>query len=317
MKVAQPSAYLLICLLAFLFCVPCFAQSRTNSNGTGGIHTIQGRIYLPNGRSADSTTVIKLQTSASSDMSVNTDSSGAFIFRGLAPGNYTLVINAGENFEPAREYVTIDADIQPQGFTMPPIPKTVNLYINVQYKPGVAQPAATEVVNARLAAIPKDAIKAYENGMRLLTSDKSAEALIEFRKAIAASPDFSVAMIEAAQITLKAGNLDEAKTLYQSALRVEPKNFEAQLGIGITRLYKQEYADAQKDLELARDLSPTAAIVRYYLGIVFLRLHKNPQAQSEFEEAKKLKGVKDLPLVHYYLGGIYWGENSMPRPPRN
>jgi outer membrane protein assembly factor BamD (BamD/ComL family) len=33
-------------------------------------------------------------------------------------------------------------------------------------------------------------------------------------------------------------------------------------------------------------------------------------ALQEFETTKKMKGEKELPLVHKYLGGIYWSKKQ-------
>ncbi|MEP6704719.1 MAG: hypothetical protein ABJB34_07930, partial [Acidobacteriota bacterium] len=45
--------------------VDLVAQSRTNSSGTGGIHEIRGKVYLPSGKSSDSAMEIELQSISS------------------------------------------------------------------------------------------------------------------------------------------------------------------------------------------------------------------------------------------------------------
>src|SRR5688500_2539634 len=88
-------------------------QSRVNSSGTGGLHIIQGRVYLPNGMSLDSPVKVELNSGGvEPSLSVQTDQNGSFKFSGLKPGNYTLVVNAGESFEIAREDITIDGEVQ-------------------------------------------------------------------------------------------------------------------------------------------------------------------------------------------------------------
>src|SRR5687767_3602521 len=76
---------------------PAPGQSRTNSTGTGGIHTIQGRIFLPGGSSPDSPVLVELQSTNYGTLSVQSDHNGGFAFRFLAPGNYSIVVNVGEN----------------------------------------------------------------------------------------------------------------------------------------------------------------------------------------------------------------------------
>ena len=76
-----------------------FAQTKTNISGTGGIHEIRGRIYAPDGTILNSPVQITLESTAYPSLSLLTDSSASYSFKNLAPGSYTVVINAGEQFE--------------------------------------------------------------------------------------------------------------------------------------------------------------------------------------------------------------------------
>ena len=98
----------LMAYFAVAFSNPCFGQSRINTSGNGGMHTIQGRIYLPSGRTPDSLLVVKLDSTNFSTITVNADQNGGFSFQALTPGNYTVVVDAGAAFEIATEAVTID-----------------------------------------------------------------------------------------------------------------------------------------------------------------------------------------------------------------
>src|SRR5687767_6625655 len=86
-------------------------QSRVNASGNGGLHVIQGRVYLPNGKSLDSPIKVELQSNEPA-LSVQTDQNGSFKFSGLRPGNYSVIVDAGESFEITREFVTIDGEVQ-------------------------------------------------------------------------------------------------------------------------------------------------------------------------------------------------------------
>ena len=69
---------------------------------------------------------------------------------------------------------------------------------------------------------------------------------------------------------------------------------------------KRDLNDAEKELRAAADLNKAAVTPHYYLGLLFLQNQNIDGAQKEMETAKLLKGDKDFPLVHRYLGGIYW-----------
>src|SRR5690242_7913200 len=73
--------------------------------GTGGRNTIQGKIFLPGGQKLDRRVKIRLRGLASSEQFQMSDDSGAFSFRRLQGGTYTLTIDAGKEFEISTESV--------------------------------------------------------------------------------------------------------------------------------------------------------------------------------------------------------------------
>jgi len=62
-------------------------------------------------RRAEGNIQVKLQTLNASELSVIADSSGAFTFTSLSPGNYTVVVIAGDDYEIGRDAVYIDSDL--------------------------------------------------------------------------------------------------------------------------------------------------------------------------------------------------------------
>src|ERR1041384_831407 len=72
--------------------------SGRDSTGTGGNHVISGKIFFPSGRRAEGSIQVKLQSFGAGEISTMADSSGSFTFTSLAPGNYTVVVNAGDDY---------------------------------------------------------------------------------------------------------------------------------------------------------------------------------------------------------------------------
>jgi Flp pilus assembly protein TadD len=308
MRSGRFSAYLSVgFLIAFLGCA-VMGQSRVNQSGTGGIHTIQGKVYLPNGRTSETSYLVKLQSTNFSTISVNTDQGGSFVFSAIAPGSYSIVVEAGDPFEVAHEYVVIDADIKIEGAPSVVTAKTVNVPVYLQFKR--ATRVAVQVYNAKLAAVPKEAVKHYENGLKLSQANKTDDALLEFRQAVALYPAFGLAYNEIGKICLYQEKNDEAESAFRSALGVDGLDFEAKLHYGVVLMKKNELRNAQKELEEAKTINQTAAAPPYYLGLIFMSLRKFPEAKGEFELTEKLKSTRDYPLAHYYLGGIYWSEKQ-------
>ena len=289
-------------------CLAVYSQSRTNASGTGGINTIQGRVFV-NGRSPDVPVTIQLESTSYSTLTVTTDQTGAFIFRGLSAGNYSIVVEDKERYETVREYVIIDPEVQLDPNAR--VPSTSKVFtVPVYLQPKRTSLPKAEVVNARLVNIPKDALKHYDKGLESSRTGKSEIALAEFETAISIYPQFTEAFVQIGKINIQTGKIEPAKTAFQSAVKLDAKNFEAKLGYGICLLENRELKDAEVNLKDSIILNPLSAAAHYYLGMMFIQTKKLDLAQNELESAEKLKLEKDLPLVHKYLGGIYWSKNQ-------
>jgi Cna protein B-type domain. len=81
-----------------------------DSLGTGGRHTITGRVYFPSGRRSDVRVKVKLQSLNFGELTVFSDVNGSFSFKGLESGTYTVIVDAGDDYEQARESVYIESE---------------------------------------------------------------------------------------------------------------------------------------------------------------------------------------------------------------
>jgi Flp pilus assembly protein TadD len=222
----------------------------------------------------------------------------------LAPGNYSIVVDAGENYVVTREYFTIDGEVQTSTVRVPPVPKVYNVPIYLQFKPSVI--AKNQVINAKYANVPKEALEHCQKGLELNRAGMGQEAVKSFRSAISIYPQFALPHTEIGKILLKTGRFDEAADELRVALTIDPSDFDARLNFGVVLMGKRELNYAEKELRAAADLNKTAVTPHYYLGLLFLQNSDLDGAQKEMETARLLKGDKEFPLVHRYLGGIYW-----------
>jgi len=280
------------------------AQSRTNQSGTGGIHQVRGKIYLPSGKSMDTPVEVELQSTFTS-LKVFTDRGGSFIFENLSPGSYTVLVNGGEQFEVAREYFTIDPEVPaPRGGValMQPSPKVITVPVYLQFKRGVV--LRNEVINAKWSTIPKETLEHFKRGVEHVQDKKTAEAEAEFRKALELSPKFAPAYTELGRLQLANNRLEEAVESCKSAIRNDEADFDAHLNIGIAYLYLKNYSAAETELVSAAYLNRAAVTPHYYLGLLSVMRNDLDVAQKAFETAKELGG-KSLPAIHRFLGRIY------------
>src|SRR6266404_3931737 len=135
-----------------------------NGSGTGGIHVIQGRIFLPSGRSLDSAVSVRLESTNFSTLSVYTDQNGAFVFRLLAPGNYTVVVDAGKAYEVATEFMTIDQGLS--GST-PVAARQMVFNVPVYLRPKLNETLGNGVLDVKLSNVPKEARQHFDKGREL------------------------------------------------------------------------------------------------------------------------------------------------------
>ncbi len=284
--------------------------------GTGGKHSIQGRIFLPTGQSPEIAVTVRLESTSYGTISILSDRGGSFIFNSLAPGNYTVVVEPGEAFEVAREYVSIepDAQLSPPGnpddisAIRSSSTKVVKLPVYLQFKRNA--PQVNKVINAKLANVPKDALKSYEKAIKLSNQNKTEESITELKKSISIYPQFSIALSELGKQYIKLGKLDDAISFLRAAIEIDANDFEAKLHYGIALLNKKEMQAAEKELAEAIVINSNAVLPHYYLGVLFSQNQNFDGAQKELELAKKLKGENDIPLVHRYLGGVYWAKKQ-------
>ena len=308
MKLRARSAFLCSLLVCFA-ASSALSQSRVNSSGTGGINTIKGRIYTSDGKTIDTQIKVRIESQAGSDLTLITDQTGGFVFQNMSPGSYTVVVDAGDWFQIFRETVSIDPDAQvPNTRGSPPtphFPKVFTVPVYLQSKGRTASKEKTGVINAKYADAPEDAVKHYEKGLALVRADKLDEALAEFKQAIAIYPGLEPAYVEAGKIYLKKSKLEDAINVFRTAIRYDPKDFDAKLNYAVALYNAKQLDDAQKELTEAAALNASAVWPHYYLGMIFIQRKDYDDAQMQLEAAKLLKGDKNIPLLHRYLGGIY------------
>jgi tetratricopeptide (TPR) repeat protein len=284
--------------------------SGTASTGTGGNHTIQGKIFFPSGRRAEGTIVVKLTSLNSPEITAIADSSGSFAFGGLAPGNYTIVVNAGDQYEIAREAVTIDSDLNLSrvGVALNPGSRRYTVMVTLQAKPDKNN-VKTGVINASLADIPEEARAQYQKALDLIKTGDLQKAVEDLKAAVALYPRFAVALNELGVQYLRLGEAEKAVDPLRSASKLSPDAFNPKLNLGIALLETRQYADAEAQLREALKIGSTPT-AHMYLGLTLVRLKKFDEAQQELETAISTGG-DNLAQAHRYLGGLYWrkGDN--------
>ncbi len=303
-------SYRLPVLLTVLLSLAAIANAQAgggvDSTGTGGRHSITGRLVFPSGQRADARLKVRLESPTNGDLTVLADGNGNFTFRSLSAGSYVVVVEGGDYFETVREDIYIDPPVvDPRTNTsIGPIsrPYTVQIYLrpkegDQQTKPGV--------LNAALASVPKPAVELYEKGVAAAQRGDTDQAIDDFKRAVGLYPNFGLALNELGVQYLRKGELDKAADALSKVLEISPEAAEPRLNYGIVLLQQKKFTEAEKQLRDAVKKNEHAYTAHLYFGITLIYVKNYPEAETELQKAVTIGGPK-AGQAHYYLGGLYW-----------
>jgi tetratricopeptide (TPR) repeat protein len=273
-------------------------DSESGDPGFGGAHTIQGRIFAPSGRQLGRRVRIRLN-GVRGEASVMSDDNGAFTFRRLNGGTYRLTVEAGAEFETTAE--TVDIIDSPLRNRRAGQIVSVQIQLRVKREDGAGKPG---VVNAALAAIPKEARELYERALASAKAGERKRAVEQLKQAIAVYPKFALALNELGVQYLSLGEAEKAAEALRSALALEPEAFVLRLNYGIVLLQRKRYAEAEAELSRALRLSDTSFAAHLYRGRALIELARYEEAERELRRAVALGG-DEARMAHRYLGAIH------------
>jgi tetratricopeptide (TPR) repeat protein len=275
--------------------------NRGDTAGTGGSSSILGRIISPTGKMPDTRVRITLEHTDTGTRNAVAGDDGTFNFNNLEDGSYTLTIDAGSEYEIARENVYIEGG-----------KPTYNVPVYLRLKPEA---------NPALAGVPKPALELFKKAVEAGQKNDNDKAMSLLNEAIAQHPQFALAHNELGLLYLKTGQLDKSLEEFKTAQKTLPDDPQIQYNYGLALLEKKDFTEAEKQFRKSvkkLDKSPQAHM---YLGVAVMRQKTADQAerqrllgeaQKEFQQSIKLGG-DPAGRVHYYLGGVYWGQGELKK----
>lgn len=270
------------------------AQAPGSTRGlasSGGNNMIQGRVYFPSGQAASGKTikVVLESTSTFGAMSTVADQDGVFRFTGLEAGDYTVVVDAGNDFEKAREAVNIYRETSRGGRSM---------QVSIQLQPKISSS------NPLFANVPEKALSLYQKGSTAARKGDSKSAAESLSAAVAAYPNFPIALSELGTQYLLLKQYDKAGETFEALLKLKPTDAAAHLNLGIVEFNKKKFEEAEGHLRKALELKSAGPSAHYYLGLTLVSGKRYDEALKEFE-LTITNGGENIALAHKYLGGLY------------
>jgi tetratricopeptide (TPR) repeat protein len=267
--------------------------------GTGGKNTIQGRIYVRGGTRLPSRAKVKLRNMNSGEQFTFSDDTGAFSFRRLIGGTYTLTVDAGEPFEIATERVDI---IEPMRRRNDPgIVVPVTIYIEAK---GSGTRSTIGTVDAASGGVPDKARQLYKEALELGQAGDRAKAIDKLKQALQVYPNFMTAFNELGVQYLALKKYKEAAEALREAIKLAPDAFHPRLNYGIVLLQLKEYKAALAELQSAAQKDSSSAVAHFQLGRALVNVGNYNAAERSLKQSLSIGG-EDVVEAHRYLAVVY------------
>lgn len=265
---------------------------RNRAGDSEGRFTIQGRVYMPDGRPAQNVKVDVENTDGNHSYYTNAD--GSFQTGSVKAGNYTVSVTV-PGIPTERESVTIDRD-SPAGQSY-----GVTLFLRQEGQ----KKGDFYSNNPLFKDVPKPALEKFKKGLEKLEKNDAKGAVALFDEAIAAYPNFAPAYHQRGTAYLKENDLDKALESFVKAISIKPDYFEAKFSVGYTQYLKKNYEVAAAVFDDVLKQKADMPEAEMYLGISLFNLKNLDAAEATLKKTVALKGGDGLALAHLYLGQIY------------
>jgi len=161
---------------------------------------------------------------------------------------------------------------------------------------------AAQIFSEMQASFGDTALIHLEFGLAYGGSDFPAQAIAEFRKAIAENPGLPEAHYSLAAAYLassEASSLQKAEVELKRELEISPNDFLTYAALGRIEVLQHQYADAEKDLKHAIALNPDNPDAYLYLGQMYFEMNRSAEAETALREA--IQHTTDVSRNHYQI----------------
>ncbi|MEX2301248.1 MAG: tetratricopeptide repeat protein [Bryobacterales bacterium] len=161
-------------------------------------------------------------------------------------------------------------------------------------------------VSATSLAAPKEARKAYENGIKEMRKKKSnpEKAQQEFEKAVAAYPQYASAWSALGQLRLAQENTEGAQEAFEKALEADSKYLNPYQPLVRMHLVAKRWEPAADLAGQALRLNPHMTDMQYFIAVANLNEGNLEEAEKAAQAVQQSKDAKDFPQTHQILGLI-------------
>lgn len=288
--------WFLSCFVLICFVQIGFSQQSTNpgnpSRNTGVSHSIRGKIFMPSGTLPEQRLRVVLEHSAGGIVSETfSDTAGNFEFRGLASNTYRVTVPTDHHtYDTSQESVEVFGSYA-RTVTVQIYLKEKESSLNITTKDKLLSPADIQEV-------PKNAKKAYDQGVKLARDKQPEKASAKFQDALQIFPEYLHALNKLGEQMAIMNKPDLAEANFERAIALNPKFASPYINSGIVLVGQKRYDEAITQLETGNRLDDSFPMGHLNLGVALMS--KTPadfdRAERELMRALDL-GKKDLIYV--------------------
>jgi Tfp pilus assembly protein PilF len=161
-------------------------------------------------------------------------------------------------------------------------------------------------VSATSLAAPKEAKKAYENGIKEMRKQKPNpdKAGKEFEKAVAAYPQYAAAWAALGQLRLSQQNTQGAQEAFEKALEADPKYLNPYAPLVKMHLMASRWEPAAELTDQALRLNPHMTDMQYFKAVAHYNAGNLEEAEKAALAVQESKDGGQFPQTHQILGMI-------------
>jgi tetratricopeptide (TPR) repeat protein len=165
---------------------------------------------------------------------------------------------------------------------------------------------AVKVADAAIAANPSSVEAHFIRGRVLTSQGRYAQAEDSFNNALKINPGAVAARVELARLRMRHDPTDAA-LLATQATQSDPHNLDARLTLARALMQKQDFTASENLLRDIIRVSPDVAVAHAQLGVVLLRRHDSAAARAEFTRALEIdpvqiESIEGLTTLDYAAG---------------
>jgi len=285
----MPARYRLqIVVILLLSCKPLlFAQS--------GTLTVQVRDAMTEVPIRQAQVMLSTFGGGSDSHRAFTDNTGTANLGGLSAGNYYLEVRA-HGYMPSRDSIDLPVGAM----------QSADVALRVEQKPS-ASGGPGPPTSADELAIPKQARKLFDEGMKKIDSDPQQSAEL-FQKAIDAYPKFARAYVMLGNTQFRLKKVDVAEASAKRATEIDPALAMAHTLLGKVYVQRELYTVAESELLESTRLDPQSWEAPYQLARCY---YDTRQFDKAIEVGLRAHGMVGVPsTVHLLMVDLYTAVND-------